>query len=79
MKVRVKLFGVLGLRYPGYDMEKGMELEIPDGARVQDLLTHLRIVESREGVVAVNGLIMKAEDVLKEGSAVHILEPVFGG
>jgi sulfur carrier protein ThiS len=79
MKVRVKLFGVLGQRFPGYDMEKGMEVEIPEGARVKDLLAHLGISESLGGVVAVEGLIMKGEDVLKEGSSVHILQAVHGG
>jgi sulfur carrier protein ThiS len=77
MKIKVRLFGTLGQRFPGYDFEQGMEVEIPSGAKIRDLLTHLGISES--GVVAVDGLIMKGDEALEGGSSVHILQPVFGG
>jgi sulfur carrier protein ThiS len=77
MKVKVWLFGTLGQRFPGYDLEQGMEVEIPSGWKIRDLLTHLGISES--GVVAVDGLIMKGDEALETGSSVHILQPVFGG
>ena len=79
MKVKVRLFGTLSQQFPGYDPAKGLEVEIPDGARVKDLLTHLRIPETKGGVAAVEGMILKLEDPLKEGSAVHLLQAVHGG
>ena len=46
MKVKVRLFGTLSQKFPGYDSVKGLEVEIPDGARVKDLLAHLGIPET---------------------------------
>ena len=79
MKVKVRLFGILSQKFPGYDPVKGFEVEIPDGARVKDLLAHLGIPETRGGVAAVEGMILKPEDALKEGVAVHLLQAVYGG
>ena len=79
MKVKVRLFGILSHKFPGYDPENGIEVEIPDGARVKDLLAHLGIPETRGGVAAVEGMILKLEDPLKEGALVHLLQAVYGG
>ena len=79
MKVTVRFFGTLSQKFPGYDPVKGLEVEIPDGARVKDLLAHLRIPEAKGGVAAVEGMVLKPEDPLKEGAAVHLLQAVYGG
>jgi sulfur carrier protein ThiS len=79
MKVKVRLFGTLSQQFPGYDPAKGLELEIPDGARVKDLLAHLGISEAKGSVAAVEGMILKLEDPLTEGAAVHLLQAVHGG
>ena len=34
MSVRVKRFGLLGRGFPDYDLEKGMEVAVPEGARI---------------------------------------------
>ncbi len=79
MKVRVKLFGTLSQRFPGYEAKRGIEVDIPDGAMVKDLLAHLEITKSQGGIVAVEGRIMKADAKLADGASVNILQPVFGG
>ena len=79
MKVKVRLFGTLSQKFPGYDPEKGLEVEIPDGARVKDLLAHLGIPEAKGGVVAVEGVILHLDDPVKDGSSVHLLQSVYGG
>ncbi len=79
MKIRVKLFGTLPKRYPGYDPSQGLEVEIPDGAKVKDLLTRLEIVASDGGLVAVDNLVVQHEDALKEGISVRIFQSAFGG
>lgn len=79
MIVKVKLFGSLGRKFPGHDPAKGIEVEIPDGARVKDLLTHLGIPETRGGVAAVEGVILHLEDPLRDGVSVHLLQAVYGG
>jgi sulfur carrier protein ThiS len=79
MKVKVKLFGTLSLKYPGYDPEKGLEVNVPDGARVRDLLAHLGILKAKGGVAAVEGVILHPDDPLKDGASVHLLQSVYGG
>jgi len=79
MKVKVKLFGILGQRFPGYYHEQGMDVEIPDGARVKDLLAHLEISKSFGGVVAVEGKLLADAVKLENGAEVNIFQSVFGG
>ena len=79
MKVMVKLYGTLRQLFPGYRHEEGIEVEIPDGARVMDLLAHLEIPESRMGIIAMEGRIMRPDDKLVEDGSVNVLQPVFGG
>ncbi|NNL75089.1 MAG: hypothetical protein HKO68_01995 [Desulfobacterales bacterium] len=79
MKIRVKLFGTLPQRYPGYDSSQGFEVEVPDGAKVKDLLARLEILPSDGGMVAVNNLVAQPNDPLKEGVSVLVLQSAFGG
>lgn len=79
MNVRVKLFGLLARRFPGYNPDEGMEVEIPPGARVKDLLSQLAISKEEGGIVAVDGLVQKAEAELKDGSKIHVFHLITGG
>ena len=79
MKVRVRLFGTLGQRVPGYKPSQGIEVELPDGATVKDLLAHLKISESRGAVVIVEGRVLKADDKMQSGSLVSVLQAIRGG
>lgn len=79
MKIRVKLFGTLPQKYPGYDSSQGFEVEIPDGAKVKDLLIRLEIFPSDGGMVAVDNLVVQPNDPLKEGVSVRVLQSAFGG
>jgi len=51
IKIKVKLFGTLGQRFPDYSPEKGLEVEISEGASVGDLLAHLKISGHQGGIV----------------------------
>lgn len=79
VNVRVKLFGLLARRFPGYDPEEGMEVAISHGARVKDLLAQLAISKEEGGIVAVDGLVQKAEAELKDGSIIHVFHLITGG
>ena len=79
MKVKVKLFGILGQRFPGYHHDQGMDVEIPDGARVKDLLARLEFSKSFGGVVAVEGKLMAEDAKLGNGVEVNIFQSAFGG
>ena len=79
MKMRVKLHGTLSESFPGYQHSLGIEVEIPDGATVKDLLALLEISESRGAVVAVEGRILKADDRIRCEVPVHVLQVMHGG
>ncbi|OGP84251.1 MAG: hypothetical protein A2Z08_11245 [Deltaproteobacteria bacterium RBG_16_54_11] len=79
MNVKVKLFGLLPRRFPGYNPEQGMEVLLPQGARVKDLLARLDISKEEGGIVAMNGLVQKADAELRDGSVVHVFHPIAGG
>lgn len=79
MKVRVKLYGTLSQRFPGYQHSQGIEVEIPDGARVKDLLALLEISGSQGAVVIMEGRILKADDTMPGGVPVHVLQSLSGG
>ncbi|CAB1063259.1 hypothetical protein D1BOALGB6SA_8042 [Olavius sp. associated proteobacterium Delta 1] len=80
MKISVRLFGTLGRNRPDYEpAATGFEIEIPENAKVGDLLAHLKIVESDRAVVAINARVLKPDDILPSGAVVHVFQSVFGG
>jgi sulfur carrier protein ThiS len=79
MKLRVKLYGTLSQRFPSYQHSQGMEVEVPDGATVKDLLALLEISESQGAVVIVEGQVLKADDKMRCGVPVNVLQAIGGG
>jgi sulfur carrier protein ThiS len=79
MKVRVKLYGTLSQGFPGYPHSQGMEVEVPDGATVEDLLALLEISESRGAAVIAEGRILRADDKMQPGVPVNVLQAIGGG
>jgi len=77
--VKVKLYGTLSERFPGYQPSQGIEVELPDGATAQGLLAHLEIPESQRAVVIVEGRILKADDKIRRRAPVIILQAIGGG
>ncbi|MFH1242545.1 MAG: MoaD/ThiS family protein [Pseudomonadota bacterium] len=77
--MRVKLYGTLSQRCPGYQHSKGMEIEMPDGATVKDLLAILDISECQGAVVVVEGRILKADDRMGGGVPVSVFQAIHGG
>ena len=79
MKVKVRLFGTLGKKFPDHDPLDGFEIEIPENANVGDLLDRLEIPKSKIGPVSVEGHLVKAAKILKPGDFIRIYRPIFGG
>ena len=79
MNVKVKLYGTLSQRFPGYQPSQGIEVEIPDGTTVKDLLALLEISESQRAVVIVEGRILKVDDEIRRGVPVSVLQAIRGG
>jgi sulfur carrier protein ThiS len=81
MRITVKLFGLLrqsgsgAVAYP----DRGLAVEIPDGSRVGDLLTHLGISTAKGVTVIKEGHIMSAEETLTEGALVQVFQAMYGG
>lgn len=81
MRVRVLVFGVLKELIP----EPSASLELPEGARVRQMLDHYRkVFAEREALwrslaVAVNREYVSVEHMLKDGDEVALLPPVSGG
>ena len=79
MKVKVKLFGTLGQRFPGYQHSEGIEVEFPEGTTVKELLALLEISESRGIVVIMDGRILKADEKIRRGVLVNVFQAFYGG
>ena len=79
MKVTVKLYGTLSAGVPGYHHLQGIEIDLSDGAAVEDLLACLDIAKSQRAVVAVDGRIQKPNHKIPGGAHVQIFQPVHGG
>jgi len=79
MNVKVKLYGTLSLHVPEYKPLQGIDVEIPDGATVKDLLAHLEISESRGAAVIAHGRVLKADDKMQDGSSLDVFQSIQGG
>ena len=79
MKVRVKLYGTLSLRVPGYQHSQGIDVELPEGPTVNDLLALLKISESQGAVVITEDRILKTDDEIPSGVQVNVLQSISGG
>ncbi len=79
MKVKVRLFGTLGKKFPDHDPLNGFEVEIPKDASVSDLIDQLDIFKPKIGPVSVQGRLVKADKTLKQGDYIRIYRPIFGG
>ena len=79
MKVKVRLYGTLSQRFSGYQHSQGLEVEIPEGATVKDLLALLEFSESQGIVVIAEGRILKADDKMQDGVSVNVLQAIYGG
>jgi sulfur carrier protein ThiS len=79
VKIRVRLFGTLNRHISGYDPVHGLEVEIPDGAKVIDLLSRLEIPQKDTPIVTVNHCIVKTDEELIDGSEVNLIQQVSGG
>ena len=79
MKVKVKLYGTLSLQVPGYKPSQGLVVEIPDGATVKDLLSHLVISETRGAAFIASGRVLKADDKIQDGVSVDVFQSMQGG
>ncbi len=77
--VHAKLFATLRRHYPHLGIGEPMEVELPDGATVGQLVDHLRIPAGQVKVVFINSIIREKNHPLADGDEVGIFPPVGGG
>lgn len=79
MQVRVKLFATLRRYYPDLGIGEGMDVELPDGATVEQLVRHLGLPADHVRVAFVNGIARDDAHPLADGDEVGLFPPVGGG
>ena len=79
MKITVKLFGELKRKIPDYKPDKGLEMDIPEGSKVGDLLALLGIPSYPGATVIMEGRVLLLEEKLINGSLINIFHVMYGG
>ena len=79
MQVRVRLLGTLSACFQGQYPPAGINIEIPAGATVADVVDAAGIPRERVALVTVNGLLAKADDRVPEHAVVKFMQPIIGG
>ena len=81
MKIKVNLYGTLTRKVPGYQQSQGIEVEVPEGATVKDLLSlfQIPVLGADKAVVAIDGRIRKTNDAIPSGARAQIFQPMHGG
>lgn len=79
MRVHVRLFATLGRLVPGIIPGALFEVELPVGATVDDLVSHLNLPVDDVKLAFVNGRARSVDWTLKPGDQVGLFPPVGGG
>ncbi len=79
MHIKVKLYGTLARQVEGYDHGTGMEVSLPEGGKLEDLVAVLGIAKKSVSIVTQNGDIIKADNKLFSGDEIRFFSIVAGG
>jgi sulfur carrier protein ThiS len=79
VKIKIKVYGTLMKCLPGYDHHSGIDLELPEGTRVDALIDRLKIPKSRISLVSINEHLAKGTDCLSANALVKLFPSIFGG
>jgi len=79
MEIEVKLFATLRDYLPKGSDRFSCKLEVDEPARVQDILSRLKIPEEMPKIILVNGVHGKKDQILKDGDVLSVFPPVAGG
>lgn len=77
--VTVKLYGTLPWQVQDYDPEKGVTLELAQGACVSDLTAALSMSAEEGVVVAMAGRVARPEDPIEDMALIRIFPVAHGG
>ncbi|MBC7321650.1 MAG: MoaD/ThiS family protein [Acetomicrobium sp.] len=77
--VHVRLFATLRRFFPDLQLDETMQVNLPDGATVGQLIDRLNIPVEEIKIVFVNNIFRDMGYALKNGDTVGIFPPVGGG
>jgi molybdopterin synthase sulfur carrier subunit len=79
MEIEVRLFATLQEYIPKGEMKHTFKLTVEEGAKIEDVLTRLKIPEKMPKILLVNGKYAPMDSVLLTGDALSIFPPLGGG
>lgn len=79
MKVKVRLFANLRDYVPEAKIGVTLEVDLPDGARIADLVDHYRLPLELVKLAFVNGVYQELDFELHEDDEIGIFPPIGGG
>ncbi len=79
MKVYVKLYALLRKHHPGPNRSVPLEVELPEGAVVADLVPALKLPTNIVRSAFVNNEVAQLQTVLQNGDTIGLFPPVVGG
>ena len=79
LRLKVKLYGTLSRSFDQYDHMSGLDIDLPKGASIEDLLIHLDILPKRVGMVLMDEKPVQKKARLNDGVLIKILQPIAGG
>jgi molybdopterin converting factor small subunit len=79
VKVYVKLYALLRKHHPGPNRSVPLEVELPEGAVVADLVPALKLPTNIVRSAFVNNEVAQLQTVLQNGDTVGLFPPVVGG
>jgi sulfur carrier protein ThiS len=79
MQVRVKLLGILPSYYAGSYTEAGLNLDIPTGSTINDLVEVVGIPRERIAIVTINDVLAKADHPVPENGVIKLMHRLAGG
>lgn len=83
MKITIKLFALLAKYLPEGAVKNEIEIDVEDGATVQEVIHHLNLPSEHCHLVLVNGVYIAPSEretqAMQPGEALAIWPPVAGG
>jgi len=79
VQIFVRLFATLRRFVPEAKIGVTLSLELPDGARVRDVIAHYRLPEDEVKLAYVNGIYQEPDFVLHDQDEIGLFPPVGGG
>ncbi len=79
MKINVKLIATYRELLPPGTQGNKIEIEVPEGTKVSDVMTQFNVPQDESSVIVVNGLTVPLSTVLVENDEVTAFSAIAGG